>query len=109
MSGDWWHTDSTDDWSDGTDPFLPSAPVFLLERLMCMPLRIMEALASNQSPATRYLKADSRGRERQAFIDTYMVNSTTTLTFLGTASVVPEVGRDTASVLINQKVLVDTG
>ena len=31
------------------------------------------------------------------------------VSFLGTSSVVPEVGRDTASVLINQKVLVDTG
>ena len=25
--GDWWHTDSTDDSTDNTDPFLPSASV----------------------------------------------------------------------------------
>ncbi len=33
----------------------------------------------------------------------------TTVTFLGTSSVVPETGRDTASFIINRKYLVDTG
>ena len=33
----------------------------------------------------------------------------TTPTFLGTSSVTPEAGRDTASFLINNRILVDTG
>ncbi|MCZ8511665.1 MBL fold metallo-hydrolase [Paenibacillus filicis] len=38
-----------------------------------------------------------------------MEDLTTRITFLGTSSAVPEVGSDTASMLINDRILVDTG